>query len=123
MESQRSWTKQHVEHHALRWNTRNCRPFFSGFGCGIRGSKLQKLLYTHGVRLQLATSLKGIDLSGMPVLNMNFTNAFLGNANMRNANLTGTNFNNAYLGKADLRRNSTITLRAICKRFSGSQFL
>ena len=47
--------------------------------------------------------LQGIDLSGMPPLNINFTDAFLGNANMRKANLTGSNFNNAYLGNADMR--------------------
>jgi hypothetical protein len=47
--------------------------------------------------------LAGIDLSGMPLLTIDFTDAFLGDANMRNANLSNVNFNNAYLGKADLR--------------------
>ena len=46
--------------------------------------------------------LTGIDLSGMPAMCMNFTNAFLGNANMRFSTLSGSNFNNAYLGKANL---------------------
>jgi uncharacterized protein YjbI with pentapeptide repeats len=47
--------------------------------------------------------LKGIDLSGMPSLAINFTDAYLGNANLRNTHLSGSNFKNAYLGNANLR--------------------
>ena len=46
--------------------------------------------------------LKGIDISGMPAMCMNFTNAWLGNANMKFSTLSGSNFNNAYLGTANL---------------------
>ena len=48
-------------------------------------------------------TLTGIDVSGMPLLKINFTDSFLGNSNMRKADLTGSNFNNAYLGNANMR--------------------
>ena len=48
-------------------------------------------------------TLKGIDLSGAMIRNMDFSNAFLGDANLSHTVLTNVDFTNAYLGRANFR--------------------
>ena len=48
-------------------------------------------------------NLKGIDLSGAPLTNMNFRDAFLKKANLRGSTLSGVDLTKAYLGNADMR--------------------
>jgi hypothetical protein len=77
-------------------------PSFRASGSGYAVPSFKNCFIRNGSDCS-GQKLKGIDLSGMPMLTIDFSDSFLGNANMRAANLSGSNFNNAYLGKADLR--------------------
>ena len=77
------------------------QPSFLRYGSGYAVPSFKNCFIRAGSDCS-GQRLKGIDLSGMPQLSMEFKNAWLGNANMRYANLSGSRFDNAYLGKADL---------------------
>lgn len=77
-------------------------PSFRASGSGYAVPSFKNCFIRNGSDCS-GQKLKGIDLSGMPMLTIDFSDSFLGNANMRAADLSNINFNNAYLGKADLR--------------------
>jgi len=78
-------------------------PSFRASGSGYAVPSFKNCFIRNGSDCS-GQKLKGIDLSGMPMLTIDFSDSFLGNANLYDANLSRINFNNAYLGNADLRK-------------------